>query len=130
MRKAFLRYPKGIAVSCQDFMNKYYNRKTEVDGITFDSKAESIRYSELKLMNKAGYITDLVLQPKFILQEGFKKNGLTYRPIYYRADFQYFDKSLKQIIIEDVKGQETKEFLIKKKLFEKRYADLSLSLVR
>jgi hypothetical protein len=101
-----------------------------VDGITFDSKAESTRYSELKLMNKAGYITDLVLQPKFILQEGFKKNGLTYRPIYYRADFQYFDKSLKQIIIEDVKGQETKEFLIKKKLFEKRYADLSLSLVR
>lgn len=34
-------------------MNKYFNQKTIVDGIKFDSKKESIRYQELKLLEKA-----------------------------------------------------------------------------
>lgn len=33
--------------------NKYYNKKTIVDGIEFDSKLESKRYIELKLLEKA-----------------------------------------------------------------------------
>ena len=32
---------------------KYRNIKTTIDGITFDSKRESIRYCELKLLAKA-----------------------------------------------------------------------------
>ncbi len=70
-------------------MSKYYNKKVQVDMYVFDSIAESRRYKELALLERAGEITDLELQPRFLLQEGFKKNGKTYRKIEYVADFMY-----------------------------------------
>ena len=70
-------------------MNKYRNKKTQVDMYVFDSIAESKRYKELALLQIAGEIQDLQLQPKFLLQESFKKNGKTYRKIEYIADFMY-----------------------------------------
>ena len=70
-------------------MNKYRNKKTQVDMYVFDSIAESKRYKELALLQKAGKIQNLELQPKFLLQESFKKNGKTYRKIEYIADFMY-----------------------------------------
>lgn len=41
---------------------KYHNRKTIVDGITFDSKAEAERYKELKRLELIGVIKGLELQ--------------------------------------------------------------------
>lgn len=70
-------------------MNKYYNKPTVIDGIKFDSKKEAQHYMELKLLQRAGEISNLELQPRFLLQEGFKKNGKTYRKIEYIADFAY-----------------------------------------
>ena len=70
-------------------MSKYHNKKVQFDMYVFDSIAESKRYKELVLLERAGEITDLELQPSFLLQEGFKKNGKTYRAIYYIADFMY-----------------------------------------
>lgn len=70
-------------------MNKYKNKKTQVDMYVFDSIAESKRYKELALLQREGEIQDLQLQPKFLLQESFKKNGKTYRKIEYIADFMY-----------------------------------------
>ena len=70
-------------------MNKYRNKKVQVDMFVFDSIAESRRYKELKLLEHAGEISKLELQPKFTLQESFRKNGKTYRKIEYRADFMY-----------------------------------------
>ena len=70
-------------------MNKYRNKKTQVDMYVFDSIAESKRYKELALLQRAGEIQNLELQPKFLLQESFKKNGKTYRKIEYIADFSY-----------------------------------------
>lgn len=58
----------------------------------FDSIAESKRYKELKLLEMAKEISKLELQPKFTLQEAFKKNGKTYRKIEYIADFKYIEK--------------------------------------
>ena len=46
---------------------KYGNRKAVIDGITFDSKKEAQRYTELKLLEKAGKITGLQLQREFEL---------------------------------------------------------------
>ncbi len=46
---------------------KYGNRKVVVDGITFDSKKEAQRYTELKLLEKTGKITGLQLQREFEL---------------------------------------------------------------
>lgn len=107
-------------------MNKYHNKKITIDGITFDSKKEGKRYTELKLLLKANEIKDLELQPRFELQPSFKKNNKTYRKIEYIADFKYFDNRLNKIIIEDTKGYRTKEYMLKKKLFEYQYKDYTL----
>ncbi len=100
---------------------KYGNRKTVVDGIKFDSKAEAERYKELKLLEKAGLIKNLILQPEFLLLDKFKYNGKTERAIKYIADFKYFDVARGVYVVEDVKGVETEVFKIKRKLFLKQY---------
>ena len=108
-------------------MSKYYNQPTIVDGIKFDSRKEAQHYLELKLLQSAKVISNLELQPKFILQESFKKKGKTYREISYIADFKYTENG--QVIVEDVKGKETEVFKIKHKLFEYRYPDLELRII-
>lgn len=110
-------------------MAKYNNRKVTIDGIKFDSQGEARRYQELKLLQKAGEISELELQPKFTLQPTFRKNGKTHRSITYKADFRYKDKG-GNVVIEDFKGFETKDFIIKKKLFEYQYPDLELRIVK
>lgn len=102
---------------------KYSNRKTVVDGITFDSKAEAKRYKELVTLEKLGAITDLELQPEFLLQEKFKIAGKTEREIKYIADFKYFDKSKNKMVVEDVKGCRTEVFNVKRKIFLYRYGE-------
>lgn len=104
------RYFKGLSKR-----NKYNARKSVVDGIEFDSQKEAKRYSELKLMEKAGIIEQLVLQPKYTLQPKFKLNGKTHRAITYQADFEYTQDS--QRIVEDVKGYKTRAYNLKKKMF-------------
>lgn len=69
--------------------SKYKNQKTQIDMYVFDSAAEARRYKELKLLERAGEISNLELQPRFLLQDSFKKNGKTYRKIEYIADFKY-----------------------------------------
>lgn len=111
-------------------MSKYHNKKTEVDGVLFDSKKEANRYRELKLLERAGEITHLEVQPRFELQPKFEKNGKKYRSIIYVADFAYCETaSGSQMVVEDVKGFETKEFKIKRKIFEHNYPDLSLRVI-
>lgn len=107
---------------------KYHNKKTVIDGITFDSKGEANRYWELKLLERAGEISNLTLQPKFTLQESFKKGKKTHQAITYIADFQYQENG--KTVVEDFKGMETEVFRIKKKLFEKRYPQYELRIVR
>lgn len=106
--------------------SKYHSKKVIVNGIEFDSKKEAKRYSELKLLEKAGEIVDLELQKVFELQPSFKKNGKTYRKITYKADFCYFDKRLNKYIVEDVKGFKTEVYKLKKKIFEYKYQELEL----
>lgn len=110
-------------------MAKYHNRKTVLDGITFDSEGEANRYAELKLLQRAREISDLELQPRFTLLPTFKKNGKTHRAITYTADFKYIDKD-GSTVVEDFKGYETDTFKIKRKLFEHKYPDLELRIVK
>ena len=109
-------------------MNKYRNKKTQVDMYVFDSIAESKRYKELELLQRVGEIQDLQLQPKFLLQESFKKNGKTYRKIEYIADFKYIENG--KTIVEDVKGIQTDVFKLKHKIFEKVYPNLELRIIK
>lgn len=105
-------------------MTKYRAKKTEIDGIKFDSKKEAKRYIVLKALESKGEIKKLMLQPRFLLQEGFRKNGKAYRKIEYVADFMYEQDG--KLIIEDVKGIKTDVYKLKQKLFEKRYQDLTI----
>ena len=98
-------------------MSKYGNRKCKINGHCFDSVAERDRYLLLDALRKFGDISELELQPKFMLQEGFTQHNIKHRPITYIADFKYIDTATNQTIVEDVKGVATKEYLIKKKLF-------------
>ena len=107
-------------------MSKYRSKKAVVDGITFDSKKEAERYCELKLLEKAGKIKDLTLQYKFELQPSFKKNGKTFRAITYIADFTYLDLERMKNVVEDVKGYRTKEYQLKRKLFEYKLPYLTI----
>ncbi|MDU4209175.1 MAG: DUF1064 domain-containing protein [Finegoldia magna] len=101
--------------------SKYKAKKTTVDGIKFDSKREANRYCELKLLEKAKEIRNLVLQPRFLLQdEFFDKNEVKHKKIEYVADFMYIDKCGKTIV-EDVKGVLTDVYKLKKKMFLKIY---------
>ena len=103
---------------------KYNARKITVDGIVFDSQAEANRYGELKLMVKARQITNLQLQPSFILQDSYTRDGKKVRPIEYRGDFAYYEKGGSRLIVEDVKGTRTREYLLKKKLLLFRYPEI------
>ena len=111
---------------------KYHNTKTVADGIKFDSKLEAERYAQLKILERAGVIRDLELQPEYELIPSFKKNGKTWRKTVYKADFRYILADGDRIIIEDVKGSTaviTDVFRLKKKLFEYKYPELSIKIV-
>lgn len=89
----------------------YINKKVVIDGIKFDSKKEAKRYRDLLLMQRAGEISDLELQPKFELIRGVKFAGTNRaKPaIRYFADFAYTDTKTGKRIVEDVKSPVTKE---------------------
>ncbi|EAD0538183.1 DUF1064 domain-containing protein [Listeria monocytogenes] len=100
--------------------SKYNAKKVVIDNIKFDSKAEAAYYQQLKLLKMSGEVVSFDLQPEFVLQESFRKNGKLYRAIKYKADFLVLYKDGHEELI-DVKGMLTKEFRIKQKLFELRY---------
>jgi hypothetical protein len=111
---------------------KYHNTKTVADGIKFDSKLEAERYAQLKILERAGVIRALELQPSFELLPSFRKNGKTWRKTVYKADFRYILAEGDRIIIEDVKGSTaviTDVFRLKQKLFEYKNPDLTISIV-
>ena len=112
--------------------NKYKNKKVTVNGKVFDSKKEAKRYLELIKLEQAGLIKDLETQKKFLLLDSFKKNGKTYKQISYYADFVYFDIYSKKTVVEDVKASKyfkTDVYKLKKKLFEYKYPDLTITEV-
>jgi hypothetical protein len=93
--------------------NKYMARKTEVDGIVFHSAKESRRYSELKLLERAGEIHDLKCQPRYDLVV----NG--HKVCAYVGDFAYLTRT-GEPVTEDVKSAYTAKidtFRVKAKLF-------------
>lgn len=93
---------------------------TEVDGISFASKAEARRYGELKLMERAGKITDLRLQPRFDLKMvRLAGMGGTEIVAVYVADASYTERGV--FTVEDTKGMETPLYKLKKKMFEAQY---------
>lgn len=114
-----LKYQKQVKAKLSK--SKYGAIKTELDGIKFDSKGEANHYAGLKLLERAGVIQNLKLQPRFTLQDSFIYNGHKIRKIEYVADFLYIKDG--QTIVEDYKGMKTQVYRLKRKMFLKRYGD-------
>jgi hypothetical protein len=86
-----------------------------VDGITFDSVKEAQRWCELKLMQRAGVISDLRLQVSFELLPAQRiDRKVVERAVNYIADFVY--KQDGQTVVEDAKGYRTPEYIMKRKM--------------
>lgn len=94
--------------------SKYGAKPTEVDGIRFASKGEARRYQDLCLMQRAGAISRLTLQPRFpLVVEGVKVGT-------YVGDFRYEQDG--KVVIEDFKGVRTPVYRLKAKLMRALYA--------
>ena len=105
-------------------MPKYRNRKTVVDGETFDSRKEANRFCELKLMQRAGEISELRRQVVFtLIPAQYVAGKCAERPVKYVADFVYVDNATGKTVVEDVKSDATvtPEYVIKRKLMLYRY---------
>ncbi len=116
--------------------------KIHHDGIRFDSKREFLRYMDLKLLEKAGQISDLQVHPKYPITIGgipimvaLNQHKPWGRHLTYEADFTYFEWTEQSItrahgtttarkaerIIEDVKmqsGHRTDVYKLKRALMK------------
>lgn len=111
-------------------MSKYHAKKVVRGGKTFDSAKEARRFGELSLLQKAGEISDLRTQVKYVLipaqrepdtvgkRGGVIKGRLIERECAYIADFVYKRNGVE--IVEDVKGYKDSTayalFVVKRKL--------------
>ena len=95
--------------------NKYRAQKTVVDGITFDSKLESSLYLELLARVRTGEFTCIARQVKFPLW-GMNASLICEHIV----DFLCYlpDRSREA---HEAKGISTRDWVIKRKLFEDNY---------
>lgn len=121
--------------------SKYRAKRTVVDGVTFASQKEARRYQELRLLERAGEICQLELQPVFELvvvemtvgsrlkraaakMAGRSTHGIGHVAVgSYRGDFRYRtgDDGTGAVVVEDVKGFKTPLYRWKKKHVEAQY---------
>ncbi len=101
--------------------HKYGAIATMVEGIRFQSKAEAHRYQELRLLEKAGHIKGLELQPSFPIHVAHHRGGELTQVCVYKADFRYREGPRGLLKVEDVKGVCTPVYKLKKKMVEAQY---------
>lgn len=116
--------------------SKYHAQRTEVDGLTFDSKREAARYQVLKARMAAGDVRRLKCQPRYalcplIIEHGDVRNinagsnsPRRYPVVEYIADFEYEERDSAvawNLVVEDVKGVRTDLYKLKKRWFEAQY---------
>ncbi|MEF9922957.1 MAG: DUF1064 domain-containing protein [Muribaculaceae bacterium] len=97
---------------------KYGSKKTEIDGIKFDSKLESFMYTLLRDKK-----IKFELQKKYELQEKFKYNSESIRAITYTVDFYLYDYD----ICIDTKGIATQQGLMRIKMLKRYFFDNGMS---
>ena len=116
--------------------NKYGNKKIVTDDGEFDSRKEYQRWCELKLLWRAGEITHLQRQKKFLLipaqyeaiERISEKTGKKLKDgrrcleqeCSYVADFVYCLAN-GELVVEDAKGFRTEGYIIKRKLMMEKY---------
>ncbi len=100
-------------------MSKFNARSVEIDGHRFDSAAVGRRYATLAVLERAGKIAGLELQPRFdCVVVGVKICT-------YVADFRYRRDGAP--VVEDVKGVHTAVYRLKRKLAEACHPGLAIT---
>ena len=113
-------------------MSKYLNKKTEIDGIIFDSRKEANYYLYLKQKEREGEISNLQLQVPFevipavygekVIHLKTKDKPVKYciqKAAHYVADFVYIETVTGKKVVVDVKSEITRknpEYRLKKKM--------------
>lgn len=114
---------------------KYNAKRTIIDGFNFASRKEACYYIYLLIEQKNGRIESFKLQPKFILLPAFKKiNPVTgreksFQALSYVADFEIVHNN-GYLEIVDVKGVLTEVFEMKRKIFEAKFPELYLTVIK
>lgn len=104
---------KAQYVASSKKRNKYGAKKSG----GYDSRKEHNRANELKMMQRAGLISNLREQVKYeLIPAQYRDGKLIERACAYVADFVYFDREANSLVVEDTKGFRTKEYIIKRKL--------------
>ena len=99
--------------------------KRTCNGIVFDSVMEMKYYRDVVLPGvESGDIAQYELQKKYILLDGFTRNGKRVLPITYVADF-YIEYSDGRIEVIDIKGCPDNTAKLKRKLFWNRYPEIN-----
>lgn len=105
-------------------MKNKYRARAEIDnsGKRFASHKEHRRYKELQLLQRAGLISNLKTQVRYLLiPSAYDEDGKCIeRCCVYYADFVYNDAAGK-LIVEDCKGFKTQAYIIKRKLMYQVY---------
>jgi hypothetical protein len=94
--------------------HKYGARATTVDNISFPSRREANRYTELKALLRAGKISNLEVDAQNPIIYDIEVNGLHITN--YRPDFRYYDNETKRMVVCDAKGFRTDVYRLKRKL--------------
>lgn len=97
---------------------------TVVDGLTFHSKREAHYYAQYKILERAGKIGNLELQPKFPVHI----NGVKVCNVI--LDFAFFDYYANARCAIDVKGMDTPISRLKRKMLEAAYPGVKVEIVR
>lgn len=123
LRRAGAPIPADLQTSAEFIRN---TRRKEVGGVVFRSTLEATAYQILQSWAAAGVITDLELQPKFLLQSKFRHEGKTVRAMTYKADFRFLDH--RQTIsciptVVEAKGHRTEAYKMRRKLFLAKYRE-------
>ena len=98
--------------------SKYKAKRHEFNGHPFASGREKRRYQELLLLERAGQIQNLELQPKYeLIPKAIKADGSIERAAVYTADFRYIGDGV--LVVEDVKSKATAklaDYVLRRKL--------------
>ena len=114
-----MAFPVPPAVVNPRKRSKYHNRPTTIDGERFDSQREADRWSELRLLERAGEIRNLRRQVSFTLHARNADRAAGTVGVYV-ADFVY-DEHVRagalawELRVEDCKGMRTPLYVWKKK---------------
>jgi len=100
--------------------NKYKAKPKTVNGVKFRSIAEADYYSELLLLESAGVLKILQLQPKVLLTDA---------EISWKIDFEILDLSTGECVMHEVKGLETTDYKLKLRLYQ-HYSSQRLLVIK